>query len=72
MLGDEGVDELVEAGFGFGGEDDGLGEHTVFEVAGGGGGGGLALRGFWALGFGSVGAGCGDPALRRRGVRFDL
>lgn len=39
---DEGVDEFFEAGSGLGGEDDGLGEHTMAEILGSGGGGGLA------------------------------
>ena len=33
-FGEEFVDEGFEAGAGFGGEDDGLGEHAVSEVAG--------------------------------------
>ena len=51
------VDEGFEPCAGFGGEDDGLGEHAVAEVAGGGGADGLAFGCGCAGGFRSVGAG---------------
>ena len=36
--GDEGLEEGVEAGFGFAVEDDGFGEHAVVDLSGGGDG----------------------------------